>query len=205
MPTHAYLGASDSKLIDAQAGFESGISALMGALAGINMISGAGMLDFLRAQSLEKLVVDAEIIATVRRLLRGIEARDDSLGALLIQAVGHHGQFLGQRHTLAWFAQEQRIPSDVVDRGSLTAWQNAGGKTAADRARDQVPSLLAARQDSGRSRPGPGAKSAGRLSASVVTRRRAPCIARQHGACCPPVWYGPPAAIAKQCRVSDTT
>jgi trimethylamine--corrinoid protein Co-methyltransferase len=146
MPTHAYLGASDSKLIDAQAGFESGMSALMGALAGINMISGAGMLDFLRAQSLEKLVVDAEIIAMVRRLLRGIEARDDSLGALLIQAVGHHGQFLGQKHTLAWFAQEQRIPSDVVDRGSLTAWQNASGKTAADRAREQVPSLLAAYQ-----------------------------------------------------------
>ena len=71
MPTHTYLGASDSKLVDAQAGFESGVSALIGALAGINMISGAGMLDFLRAQSLEKLVVDAEIIAMVKRLLRG--------------------------------------------------------------------------------------------------------------------------------------
>jgi trimethylamine--corrinoid protein Co-methyltransferase len=146
MPTHTYLGASDSKLVDAQAGFESGMSALMGALAGINMISGAGMLDFLRAQSLEKLVVDAEIIAMVKRLLRGVEARDEVLGATLIQRVGHHGHFLGQKHTRARFAEEQFIPSDVVERGSLTAWQSAGGKTTADRARDRVQNLLDAYQ-----------------------------------------------------------
>jgi trimethylamine--corrinoid protein Co-methyltransferase len=146
MPTHTYLGASDSKSIDAQAGFESGMSALMGALAGINMISGAGMLDFLRAQSLEKLVMDAEIIAMVKRLLRGIEAGDEDLGTALIRSVGHHGHFLGQKHTRTWFAREQQIPSEVIDRGSLTAWQNSGGKTTMDRARDQVGSLLAAYQ-----------------------------------------------------------
>jgi len=144
MPTHGYLVASDSKLIDAQAGFESGMSALVGALAGINMISGAGMLDFLRAQSLEKLVIDAEIIAMTGRLLRGVEARDESLGAALIRAVGHHGEFLGQKHTLTWFAREQYIPSEVVDRGSLSAWQNAGGKTTVERAHDRVLNLLAA-------------------------------------------------------------
>ncbi|MBS1251002.1 MAG: Glycine betaine methyltransferase [Anaerolineales bacterium] len=143
LPTHAYLGASDSKIVDAQAGFESGMTALMGGLAGINMISGAGMLDFLRAQSLEKLVVDAEIIEMVRRLLRGIEARDESLGADVIRAVGHHGQFLGQKHTLTWFGKEHHIPSDVVDRGSLTAWKEAGAPTTVDRARERVQDLLA--------------------------------------------------------------
>ena len=55
IPTHTYLGASDAKLVDAQAGLESGMSMLLGALAGINMISGAGMLDFLACQSPEKL------------------------------------------------------------------------------------------------------------------------------------------------------
>jgi trimethylamine--corrinoid protein Co-methyltransferase len=146
LPTHAYLGASDSKLVDAQAGFESGMNALLGGLAGINMISGAGMLDFLRAQSLEKLVVDAEIIAMVKRMLRGVDAPAESLGADLIRAVGHHGQFLGQKHTRAWFAREQHLPSSVVDRGSLAAWQSAGSRTAPERARDQVSSLLAAYQ-----------------------------------------------------------
>jgi trimethylamine--corrinoid protein Co-methyltransferase len=152
MPTHTYLGASDSKSLDAQAGFESGMSALMGALAGINMISGAGMLDFLRAQSLEKLVIDAEIIAMAKRLLAWIEADDEDLGSALIRSVGHHGHFLGQNHTRTWFRREQHIPSEVVDRGSLTAWQDSGGKSAMDRAQDRVESLLAAYQ----TRPLPG-------------------------------------------------
>ena len=60
MPTHCYLCASDGKLVDAQAGLESGMTALVGALAGVNMISGAGMIDFLVCQSAEKLVIDAE-------------------------------------------------------------------------------------------------------------------------------------------------
>jgi trimethylamine--corrinoid protein Co-methyltransferase len=110
------------------------------------MISGAGMLDFLRAQSLEKLVVDAEIIVMVKRLLRGVETRDEVLGAALIRGVGHHGHFLGQKHTRSRFAQEQFIPSGVVDRGSLTAWRDAGAKTTEERARDRVQSLLDAYQ-----------------------------------------------------------
>lgn len=53
LPTHAYMVAGDGRLIDAQVEMESGISAVLGALAGINMISGAGMLDFLACQSRE--------------------------------------------------------------------------------------------------------------------------------------------------------
>ena len=44
---------------------------MIGALAGINMISGAGMLDFLACQSPEKLVVDAEGIAMANECWRG--------------------------------------------------------------------------------------------------------------------------------------
>ena len=79
LPTHAYLVASDAKVVDAQAGMESAMTATLGALAGINMISGAGMLDFLACHSAEKLVVDAEAIGSVQRLLRGIEARTETL------------------------------------------------------------------------------------------------------------------------------
>jgi trimethylamine---corrinoid protein Co-methyltransferase len=73
LPTHAYLVAGDSRVVDAQAEMESGISAVLGALAGINMISGAGMLDFLACHSIEKLVIDAEAIASSQRLIAGIE------------------------------------------------------------------------------------------------------------------------------------
>ncbi|MGA2456867.1 MAG: trimethylamine methyltransferase family protein [Terriglobales bacterium] len=79
LPTHGYLVATDSKLVDAQAGAESARSATLGALAGINMISGAGMLESLACFSVEKLVIDAESIASAYRLARGIEVGSDEV------------------------------------------------------------------------------------------------------------------------------
>ena len=61
MPTQSYIALSDAKQLDAQAGLEAGMGALMAALSGINSISGPGMLDFESCLSLEKLVVDNEI------------------------------------------------------------------------------------------------------------------------------------------------
>jgi trimethylamine--corrinoid protein Co-methyltransferase len=60
LPTHAYLALSDSKTLDYQAGLESGVGALLAALSGIDVVSGPGMLEFVRCQSLEKLVLDHE-------------------------------------------------------------------------------------------------------------------------------------------------
>jgi len=143
LPTHAYLGASDAKSIDAQAGMESGMTALVGAMAGINMISGAGMLDFLACQSVEKLVLDAEGIAMVRRLLAGIRPRGDSLAAELLAMTGHHGNFLELKHTRQWFKAEQHLPSAVIDRGSVRVWEEAGRPDAAARCRRRAADLIA--------------------------------------------------------------
>ena len=144
LPTHTYLGASDSKVIDAQAGMESGLTAVIGALAGINMISGAGMLDFLACHSAEKLVVDAEAIAMSLRLLEGIEARTETLATAMFAQVGLHSDFLKLKETRRLFKQEQYLPSPVIDRGSLRAWQEAGSHDTFARARARTQELLAA-------------------------------------------------------------
>jgi trimethylamine--corrinoid protein Co-methyltransferase len=143
LPTHAYLGASDSKLVDAQAGMESAVSVILGALGGINMISGAGMLDFLACQSVEKLVVDAEAIGMAQRLLRGIEARPGSLAVEMFAKAGLAGEFLKLKETRDLFRGEQHLPSAVIDRGSLWAWEEAGSRDTFDRARSRVAELLA--------------------------------------------------------------
>ena len=85
LPTHAYMALSDAKVNDAQAGFETGLGAVLGALAGINVISGPGMLDFESTQSLEKLVIDDEICAMAYRLLDGIAQRDDPIALGLFE------------------------------------------------------------------------------------------------------------------------
>ena len=148
MPTHAYLGMTDAKVVDAQCGLESSGGALMAALAGVNMVSGAGMMDFESCQSYEKLVIDAEIIGMAKRLIRGIEARDNPIALTLMQELGHRADYLAQPHTLKWFDKELYLPSAVIDRGSLDAWKKKGSKTAWERAKDRVEELLATYQPS---------------------------------------------------------
>jgi len=142
LPTHAYLVAGDGRLIDAQVEMESGMSAVLGALAGINMISGAGMLDFLACHSIEKLVIDAEAIASAQRLLEGIEARTESLAVDTFAQTGLRGDFLQLKETRSLFRKEQHFPSAVIDRG-LSA---ADGSTpdVLERARQRVEELVSA-------------------------------------------------------------
>ncbi len=142
LPTHCYLGASDSKLVDAQAGLESGISAVIGALAGINMISGAGMLDFLACQSAEKLVVDAEAVAMARRLLVGPEVRTDTLATAFFENIDFKGDFLKQRLTRELFPTEQYLPSAIIDRDSVRGWQHAGSLDTFERAKLRTAELV---------------------------------------------------------------
>jgi len=143
LPTHAYLGMSDAKVVDAQCGLESAGGAIMAALAGVNMVSGAGMMDFESCQSYEKLVIDAEIIGMAKRLIGGVEAREDPIALTLMRKLGHRADYLAQTHTLKWFSKELYIPSAVIDRGSLDAWKKKGAKTARERATDRVHQLLA--------------------------------------------------------------
>jgi trimethylamine--corrinoid protein Co-methyltransferase len=142
LPTHTYLGASDAKLVDAQSGLESGMSALVGALAGVNMISGAGMLDFLACFSCEKLVIDAEAIAMAQRLLKGVQVRTETLALAMFEGINFKGEFLKQRLTRELFAKEQYLPSEVIDRDSIRGWQQNGGLDTFERAKARVKRLI---------------------------------------------------------------
>lgn len=143
LPVHGYLGATDAKVVDAQAGLETGMTALVGGLAGIDMISGAGMLDFLLAQSAEKLVIDAEAIGMVQRLLRGIGTPTETLATGFFAAAGPEGRFLELEDTRRLFRGEQFLPSKIIDRSSRRAWLDAGGLDAYARARVRVEELVA--------------------------------------------------------------
>jgi trimethylamine--corrinoid protein Co-methyltransferase len=143
LPTHTYLCASDSKVVDAQAGLESGMSAVIGALAGVNMISGAGMLDFLACFSLEKLVIDAEIVAMTKRLLSGMHTPTETLATAMFEGINFKGDFLKQKVTRDLFSHEQYLPSKVLDRDSIRGWHQDGSLDTLERAKRQVVQLLA--------------------------------------------------------------
>jgi len=144
LPTHAYLGATESKLLDMQAGLESGMGALVGALSGINMISGAGMLDSLLCQSPEKLVVDAEAIAMAKRMVDGMKIHTETLATGFYEGVNFKGgDFLKQRITMQLFQKEQHMPGKVIDRDSMRGWKESGSMDTFTRAKIRVQEILA--------------------------------------------------------------
>ena len=141
LPTQAYIALSDAKRLDAQAGLETGMGALLAGLSGINSVSGPGMLAFESCQSLEKLVLDDEICAMVARLRRGIEPHQEPL-LPVFQELLREGQLLIADHTRRHLADEIHVPSAVVDRASLARWREEGGATLAARATGEVARLL---------------------------------------------------------------
>jgi trimethylamine--corrinoid protein Co-methyltransferase len=104
------------------------------------------MLDFLACQSAEKLVVDAEGISMVKRLLSGVQVQTETLALELFAGINFKADFLKQKATRRLFPKEQYLPSPVIDRKSQRGWQEAGAKDTFARAGEQVGELLAAYQ-----------------------------------------------------------
>jgi trimethylamine--corrinoid protein Co-methyltransferase len=143
IPSHCYACLADPKMFDMQAGLESAISALMAVLGGVNIISGPGMIDFVNTFSLEKLLVDNEIIAMADRLYRGIEINDDTLALDLIIEMGTDGDYLRTKHTRKNYRNETYVPPLVIDKKSRATWESEGRSVMLDRANEAVEKLLA--------------------------------------------------------------
>jgi trimethylamine--corrinoid protein Co-methyltransferase len=141
LPTHAYMGLSDSKCVDAQAGLESAMGALLAALSAINVVSGGGMMDYESTQSLEKLVIDNDICGMAYRLIEGISQREEPIALDLFADGVSEIDFLTHPHTLQWHLLEQRYPK-VINRDGYERWVESGKPSLADRASLQVEKLL---------------------------------------------------------------
>jgi trimethylamine--corrinoid protein Co-methyltransferase len=141
LPTHGYMGLSDAKCVDAQAGLESGIGTILAALAGVNVVSGGGMMDYESCQSLEKLVIDNEICGMAYRLINGITQRDERMALDLFMDLGESTDFLTHPHTLQWFREEQFMPK-IVNRENYQQWVAAEKPDLADLASKEAASIL---------------------------------------------------------------
>ena len=149
LPTQAYISLSDAKELDAQAGLESGIGAVLAALSGINNISGPGMLDFESCLSLEKLVLDNEICGMAYRLIAGIEPKEDFPATEIFRELLEEKHLLISEHTRRYLKTEQFFPGPVIDRARRSRWEEKGSLTLGQRAHREVEKLLESYQPSG--------------------------------------------------------
>jgi len=114
---------------------------LLSALAGANLIYGAGMLEAGMTFSFGQLVIDNEIAAMVKRIVSGVSLDDELMGVDLIKKVGIGNNFLTQRHTLKYLETEQ-VQATIIDRRMRGAWEKRGSKSLIQSANQKAAELL---------------------------------------------------------------
>lgn len=142
IPMFGAAGRTDSKVVDEQAAMESALSCLMTALAGANLVHDVGYIGSGLTCSYDMLVMGDEIIAMVKRIMKGIEVTPDTLALDVINAVGPGGNFLLQQHTRDYFKKEHWVP-ELIDRNNHDKWVQLGSKTMGQRVNEKVKHILA--------------------------------------------------------------
>ena len=144
VPNYNSSGLTDSKLPDAQAGWEKAMTTLLAAMGGSNYIHhAAGMLESMLALAYEQFVIDDEIIGMSCKVLKGIDVDPEHLALEVIDAVGPGGNFMMSPHTLEHMRQEYFDGNGVTDARSRDNWEKEGSQDAFARAREIVRKLLA--------------------------------------------------------------
>lgn len=150
LPGGIAAGMTDSKVPDAQAGYEKGYTNALAGLAGGNMIyESAGMHASLLGCCFESYVIDNDIIGSILRTVRGLEVTDETLSVEAIReaCIGGPGHFLGSNQTLELMERDYIYPV-VGDRTSPKEWVEQGSTTMRQRARLKVQEILASHYSS---------------------------------------------------------
>jgi trimethylamine--corrinoid protein Co-methyltransferase len=119
---------SDSHVFDQQAAMEHAMATLLAALDGSNLIHDVGYLGQGLVQNPAMLVMCDEIIAFVKRFLRGFDLSPELMALDVIHMVGPGGTYMAEDHTLQFYRQELWSPP-YMNRADPDAWKQRGGKT----------------------------------------------------------------------------
>jgi trimethylamine--corrinoid protein Co-methyltransferase len=139
---------TDAHLFDAQAGMEHAFGTLLAALDGANLIHDVGYGGQGLIGNPAMIVMGNEIIAWVKRVIRGFEIGREALALDVIRSVGPGGDYLAEEHTLLNFRQELWRPS-LANRLDPDTWIQRGRKSYQELAVETALSILETH------RPGP--------------------------------------------------
>jgi trimethylamine--corrinoid protein Co-methyltransferase len=127
LPFFCIAGASDSKVLDAQAGLEYAMSIYSATLNGCNIIHDCGYLESGLTSSFESILFADEIIGMIKYMLRPLRFNDQTVPLQLMEEVGPGGGFLLEEHTVDNFRKTFWFPR-FLDRKMFEGWKNDGCK-----------------------------------------------------------------------------
>jgi trimethylamine--corrinoid protein Co-methyltransferase len=142
LPVWGAAGATDSKVVDAQAGAEATVSIMSAFLSRCNLVHDVGYIEYGTTSSMEMLVIADEIIRNVRFFMGGVEVSERTLARQAIHRAQPGGGFLADDHTLDNWRWAQWCPS-LIDRTRYDRWRESGAMDMAARANERARKLLA--------------------------------------------------------------
>ncbi|MFC1964984.1 trimethylamine methyltransferase family protein, partial [Chloroflexota bacterium] len=147
LPVWAFAGASDAKVMDAQAGAEAMFSIINAMLSRANLIHDVGFLEYGSTSSLEMVTMADELVAMSRFFARGIPVNRETLALEAIERVasGDPSSFLMDDHTFEHFMQAQFLPK-LLDRSRYDSWKEAGAKDLYQRCNIEAKRILSEHQ-----------------------------------------------------------
>ena len=141
LPVYINVGLTDSKVADAQAGLEIGMTLVCGAMAGADVFGHLGISGMDQGSSLSMLALQHEVIGYVERIMAGVAIDDEKLGLDVIRAVADGGSYLSETHTAQHFREELWFP-ELLDRNYFEIWTGQGRKDMLDRCIEYKDRLL---------------------------------------------------------------
>ena len=141
LPAWSAAGATDSKVVDAQAGIEMTFSILANFLARATLVHDVGYIEYGSTSSMEALVIANEIIRETRLLTAGVEVSPRTLALDATARVRPGGGYLADDHTLENWRWAQWHP-DLIDRQRYDEWVDKGSKDMFTRANEWAKKTL---------------------------------------------------------------
>ena len=141
VPSGGFVGLTNSKLNDAQSGFETGMSSLAALTAGVDLMNLGCLLDALMVFDFAAAVIGSEIAQMLKRVARGYETGEEDLALDVIAEVGPGGTFVDTQHTLERIRTTALLPK-IADRSPRSQWQAKGAQDAHSRAMRRVQEIL---------------------------------------------------------------
>ncbi|MFC2036013.1 trimethylamine methyltransferase family protein [Chloroflexota bacterium] len=148
LPIWAFAGASDAKVMDAQAGAEAMFSIINAMLSQCNLIHDVGFLEYGSTSSLEMVTMANELVAMGRFFAEGIPVNDETLALEAIERVVNGGpgsMFLTDDHTFEHFIHAQFLPK-LLDRSRYDYWKESGSMDLYQRCNIEAKRILSEHQ-----------------------------------------------------------
>jgi trimethylamine--corrinoid protein Co-methyltransferase len=145
LPVWGYGGATDSKVVDTQAGIEATFSIMNAFLTRCTLVHDVAYIEYGSTSSMEMLVIADEIIRMARFFMEGVQVNKNTLALEAIDRVTPGGGFLADEHTMENFRTAQWLP-DIIDRSRYDTWEKAGSKDMFGRANQRARKILSDHQ-----------------------------------------------------------